>query len=286
MNRHNMWGPILLAPALLLLIFLYILPIFYAMRLGLYDVGFARDTWVGLQNYRNLMLEGGYWDALRVSAKFLIATLFLTLFIAYALGLILASLSDRFCGALLTTYHIPVLFSGMVTLTTWRWFFRYPDGALNGILGRLHLPRISWLGSPTTAPWAICLVLMPLILSGAIILYVVAINQINPDLIEAARIDGANEFEVIWHIITPLTHRTRLYLFLVNTIGALQIWEHPFFYTSGGPLGSTSTVMYKIYDKAFIEGDMGMGSAMTTVTVLCLVGMAVFIVRYFKEFLG
>lgn len=256
------------------------------MRLSLYDVGFVRDTWIGIANYRNLPVEGGYWDALRVSAKFLIVHAFAVLVISYGLGLALSRFSDRLCGSFLILYHTPTIFSGMITVTVWRWFFRYPDGALNSLLSSFHLPSISWLGNPTTAPWAVGIVMISMVVGSTVLLYIAAIGQIDQELIGAARVDGANELQIIWHIITPLTHKVRLYLLLLCFIGALNIWEHPFFYTGGGPLGSTTTVMLKVYHKSFVEGDIGTGSAMTVVTTFLILAASIVIVKYLREFLG
>lgn len=256
------------------------------MRLSLYEVGFTKDTWLGLENYQALLKEGGFWGAIRVTGKFAVAYLFCSLIVAYAFGLALRKFGERFCGSILILYRIPSVFSAMSAVVVWRWFYRYPNGGLNSLLGFFGISGTSWLGNPDTAVWAICLIMAALLIGGPTLLYVVAIGQIDKEMLEAARMDGASEFQLVRHIITPLTHRVRLYLLLTNLIGALNIWEHPFFYTGGGPLGSTTTVMYKIYHKALIEGDLGMGSALTTISASAMLLMALAVVRYFREFLG
>lgn len=286
MSRQRIWGPVFLAPALILLIFFFIVPFFYSMRLSLYDVGFVTDTWVGLGNYRGLLKEGGFWAAMRVTGKFAIAYLFGSLVVAYALGLALRKFGERFCGSVLVLYRIPTIFSSMSALVAWRWFYRYPSGVLNKLLGFFGIPGTSWLGNPDTAVWAICFAMAGILIGGPTLLYVVAIGQIDEEMLEAARMDGANELQLIWHIITPLTHRVRLYSLLITVIGALGVWEHPFFFTSGGPLRSTTTIMYKIYHKALVEGNLGMGSALTTISASMMLLMALGLVRYFREFLG
>jgi len=285
-SREKVWGLLMVAPALLLLIVFYLLPILYSIRLGFYDVGFVKDTWLGAENYRGLLSEGGYGVALQATGKFLAVYLFSTMIMAYALALGLRRFSDRFRGTLLTIYYVPTIFSGIVTVTAWRWIFRYPEGGLNNLLGLLGISGMSWLGNPTTAPWVIGFIMLGMIAGNAVLLYVATIAGVNPEIIEAAQMDGAGEWQVIWHIITPLTHRVRLYLFLVTLIGALNIWEHPFFLTGGGPMGSTTTVMLKVYHKAFVEGDLGMASAMTGVTALSILALSVVIVRWLREFLG
>lgn len=286
MKRHHWWGPVLLAPATLLLVYFYILPILYALRLSFYDVGFAIDTWVGLENFRYLLAKGGWVASVRVSAKFLVMILFSNLIIAYILALALRKFNERFRGMILTLYHIPTIFAGITTVAVWRWFYRYPTGALNSILEFLHMPTMSWLGTPLTAPWALGFLLLGSLFGFSVLLYVAAIGQIDPELMGAAKIDGANEWQLIRHIITPLTNRVRLYIALIDTVGALSIWQMPFFYTGGGPIGSTTTVLLKVYHEAFSRDNIGLGSAMTTVTTSLILVLAIFGVKHFKEYLG
>lgn len=276
----------MVAPALLLLIALYLLPLLYSIRLGFYDVGFTKDSWLGTENYRGLLSEGGYGVALWATGKFLAGLLFSTMIIAYGLALALRKFSDRVRGTALTIYYVPTVFSGIVTVTAWRWIFRYPKGGLNNLLGLFGISGTSWLGNPTTAPWSIGFLMIGMIVGSAVLFYVATIAGINPEIIEAAEMDGAGEWQVIRHVITPLTHRVRLYLFIITVIGALNIWEHPFFLTGGGPLGSTMTIMLKVYRKAFIEGDLGMASAMTAVTALSVLGLSIILIRRLREFLG
>lgn len=274
------------APALGLLFLFYILPIGYSLRLSFYDVGFIEDTWVGLENYRGLFAGTDFWGSVRVTCKFVLAYLFVIMVLAYVLGLILSRASPRLCGALLTLYHVPAVFTAVGTVVFWRWFYRYPDGGLNGLLGRLGVPAIAWLGSIATSTWAVCFCMVGLLAGGATLLYTAAIGQIDKEILEAARMDGAGELWLIWHIITPLTHKVRLYLLLTSTTAALLVWQHPFFLTGGGPLGSSTPIMLEIYRKGFVEGNVGIASGMTVLLTLFILGLAIVLVRHLREYLG
>jgi len=271
---------------LLLLGLFYVLPIAYSLRFSLYDVGLVDDVWVGLDNYRGLFAGKEFWGSVRVTLKFVAAYLFVSMFLSYGLALVLSRLSKRLCGLMLTAYHVPAIFTTLATVTVWRWFYRYPDGGLNAILARVRLPQVAWLGSPVTVTWAIAFAMVGMLVGGPALLYTAAIGQIDSEIIEAARMDGANEWQLIRHIITPLTHRVRLYLLLTTMVAALLVWEHPFFLTGGGPLGASKTIMLNIYHKGFVEGDIGVASAMTVVMALCIVGLAVVMVRRLREYLG
>ena len=269
------WGVLFVAPATLLLLLFFVLPIFYSARLSFYEVGWTEDTWIGLENYRQLLHEDEFWSSARVTGKFFVAYMLFNMVVSYLVAIALSRLSHRLCGAMLTLYRVPGMFGVIGSVVFWRWFYRLQGGALNDLLAQLHLPAIDWLGRPETALWGIAFAMMMPLVAGSSLLYVAAIGQVDRELLEAARLDGANELQVIWHILTPLTNRIRLYILVTNLVGAMQIWEHPFFFTGGGPLGSTRPMMYEVFHKAFEKFDFGMGSAMTVVMVMITLGLAV-----------
>lgn len=285
--KHRRWqGPIFVAPATLLLFIFFILPILYSFRLSLYDVGLLERTWVGFANYLALAKQGHLWAPLRVSGKFLCMYLFVNLIAAYLLAIALSRFSPKFCGAMLIYYRVAALVSVISSVAVWRWFYRFEGGLFNTTLASLRLPPVHWLGSPPLAPWAIAFAMLGGAVSGSVVLYSAALGQVNQELLEAARLDGAGELRIIWHILTPLTQPIRLYLLLGNLVGAMQIWEHPFFFTGGGPLGGTRTMMFEVYHLAFEKGEQGLAAALTTVTTIGALVIAMFFMKRLRVHLG
>lgn len=281
MKYSRLAGVTMIAPAALLLLIFFIAPVAYSFKSSLYDVGLRESQWVGLSNLISLLRPGPYWDSVRVTLKFLVARLLLDVGVAYAMALGLWKIDERVASTLRTCYYLPVMLSGIVTVSVWRWFLRYEGGAFNTLLEAINLPPVMWLGHPTIAPWSMCLILAMGGIGPAVLLYCAGLGQVNQEVIEAARMDGASELRLIWDVVTPLIRRTMIYVAVLNTISAFQVWEHPFFYTSGGPLGSTTTVAYRIYRTGFAENDLGMASAMTVVTVVLMLALAwVFIKRF------
>ena len=271
-------GAIFVAPALTLLLVFYIGPILYSFKLGFYDVTLFSSEWAGLTNFIELLRPGPFWAAFRTSLKFLIVILFCDLTIAYLIAVGLSRIAPRLAAVLRVCYYVPVVLSSIATVSVWRWFLRYGGGAFNEVLTALHLPAVTWLGHPQVAPWTLCFVVSIGAIGVSVLLYSAALGQLNEELLDAARIDGANEIQIIWHIITPLVRPTMLYILVTNTIGSFQIWETPYFFTKGGPLSSTTTVAYYIFNTAFMEGEMGQASAMTAVmSVITLVFAWIFI---------
>lgn len=273
MSRKGLTGLLFVAPSLALVFLFYIVPISWSARMSLYEAGRFDHAWVGMRNYIELVEGGDFLASIRTSLKFLIGYLFGSLVVAYAIALCLDKLEPRFAAALRSVYFVPKVLTGVATVSVWRWFFRLDGGAFNQVLGKLRIPPIPWLGDPRIAPWSLSIILFGGVLALAVLLYSAALGQIDRSLIDAARIDGANELQVVWHIITPLTQRTRLYIILTNLIASVQLWEHPYFFTSGGPLGSTSTITVEVFHTAFNMRKIGLASAMTLSTTIGIVAI-------------
>lgn len=285
-KRRGWWGLLFVAPALLALFVYFLLPIIYSGNLSFYKVELTGRSWVGLENYLALGEQDQLWNGIRVSAKFLSAYLFFNIVVAYLLAIGLSKLSPRFCGLMLTYYHIPCLVSAISSIAVWRWLYRYPGGGFNEVLDALHLPTIMFLGNPRIAVWAICFVMMGGMVGSSTVLYAATIGQVNKELLAVARLDGANEWQVIWYILTPLTQPVRIYILIANLIGAMNVWEHPFFFTGGGPFGSTRTMMFEIYYTAFVKHRFGLASALTMVMMGIALGIGAVSMRRIRSYLG
>jgi len=281
-SRTRWWGALMVLPATIFILVFGILPVFYSFWMSLYDIGLASRTYVGFQNYVKLIQEPDLWDSIRVTSKFVVVFIFGEVVCSYVIALGLDRLNKTFAGIMLVAYRVPGLVAGIATIAVWRWIFRTHKGGLNLLLGRLHIPPVSWFGNVTTAPWACAFIIFTTLLTGHVLLYMAAMHQVNPEIIEASRLDGANELQIIWHIITPLTQPMRLYILLGSFISALQVWETPFFFTGGGPLGASTTVMYKIYQEGFLGGEMGIGLAMSVVMALFTVSLSIFFMKKLK----
>jgi multiple sugar transport system permease protein len=237
-------------------------------------VSWGQKTFVGLQNFRTILSEGYLLSSALVTMKFFVGLLIITQGVAFVIAYWLSGFGSKFQGFCLTFYQIPGVFTAVSTVVAWRWFYRYPDGLFNSILGALHLPGWIFLANPTLSAWAIIFAMAGMYMSGSMILWIAAIAQIPKEVIEAARLDGAGSIRILWSIVSPLTNRMRLYLLITNLVGAAHIWEHPYFFTGGGPAGSSSTLMYRIYELAFEQRRVGEGMAITIILIVVTVAIA------------
>lgn len=286
MKRKQLQGMIFIAPALLFLLAFGIFPIFYSAHLSLYRVELLGRTWVGLENYKSILGPGPFWNAVRSSSKYLCAILFFNLVLSYLVALGLYRWGPKIVTIFQTFYYVPVVLSPLVTIAAWRWFYRYEGGGLNRILAIFSLPPVMWLGLPSTAIWAVSFMILAGALGSAVLLYSATLGQLNTEFLDAARIDGANELQIIWHIVTPLTQPMRLYLTIMSVLGAVQVWERIYFFTGGGPIGSTRSITFEIFHTAFNAKKFGVASSMTTVATLATLAFAWGIMRKLRLQIG
>jgi ABC-type sugar transport system permease subunit len=277
-KRRKVQGLLFCAPALLLLTVFYLLPALVTVLLAFFETyHYASYTWVGLKHYRALV-DSGFLDALWVSGKFLIAMYIYKMVISYLIAVALYFRSPRFSMTMRTIYYVPVVLSGVVTVSVWRWILS-PTGLVNSILAKVGVGPYLWFGDPGLSAWAVAFVMMMGYTGGTLLLWSAALGQIPEDIIHAAQIDGAGTFRLIWSILTPLTQPTRIYVAIVGFLGALQVWEHPWLFTGGGPRGSSTSVALKIFNTAFGLGKIGLASSMTTVTLVLSIVLAAYLIR-------
>ncbi|MDD7267078.1 MAG: sugar ABC transporter permease [Lachnospiraceae bacterium] len=182
-------------------------------------------------------------------------------------------------------FFLPVVTGSVAVTVVWKWIYDPLTGILNYLLKSAHLidKNISWLGDKKYALAAIIVILLTTSVGQPIILYIAAMGNIDKSLVEAARVDGANELQVFWKIKWPSLLPTTLYIIVITTINSFQCFALIQLLTSGGPNFSTSTIMYYLYEKAFKLTEFGYANTMG-VFLAILIGLISFI--QFKLFGG
>lgn len=150
------------------------------------------------------------------------------------------------------------------------------NGLINQITNNIGF---DWLGNEKTAIWCIILILFTTSIGQPIVLYVAALGNVDKSLIEAAQVDGATNLQVFWKIKWPEIMPTTLYVLVITTINSFQCFALIQLLTRGGPLGSTSTLMYYIFDMAYNFQDFGYANAMGVILAIII---AVFSAIQFK----
>jgi raffinose/stachyose/melibiose transport system permease protein len=259
----------LTVPLLLLVVFsLY--PAVYLVYLSFMSWdGFSPEkTWAGLANYREFFGNKEMLQVLSHNFVYLIWGLF-----QVALGLFFALLLNtklRGRNAYRVILFAPYIMNGVAVAYMFNYVFNSEYGSLNALLNAIGLESLatSWFGRPGLVNHVLASIGVWKWFGFNMVLFLAALQSINTDMIEAARIDGANRRQITFNIIIPNIIRIiELNLFLTVT-GSLEVFELPFLLTSGGPLGSSETFVTQTIDTAFEYYNFGLASAMSTVLVV------------------
>ena len=227
---------------------------------------------VGLANYARALQDPAFWSALRNTALFVLGTIPFTT--AASLGLALA-VQPAFRGR--TVFRVGFFLPSVVSIVVLSLVFKglyASNGGLNSVLALAHLPTPAWLQDPRTALPGIMAMDVWAASGYYMIIFLAGLEGIPRDLYDAARLDGAGGWARFTHITLPLLRPTLLFVLVVNTIRSLQIFAEVFVMTRGGPLGSTTTVVYHLYEQAFSRFQLGEASAIAYLLFLLSLGLA------------
>ena len=279
LRRHG-WSYLFVLPTFSLFVVFTLLPVAQGLVLSLQDARVTGGSFIGLANFATLADDPVFRQALGNTV------LYATVVVAaqVTLALVVASLiqplgakSRVFYRAL---FYLPLVNSAILVAIVWRWIFNpNPFGLANATLGVVGLGPYLWIGSSDQALLAVILSAVLTIPGGGVVLYSAAMGSLPRELYEAADLEGAGPFAKWRHITVPLLRPTTLYLVVVYTILAFQIFERVYIMTNGGgPNNATITIVQLIYSTAFQFGRYGLASAMAV--VLFVMAMVVAIVQF------
>lgn len=263
---------LLLAPALVLLALLTFYPLGRTIGLSFFatDYGFAGATFIGFENYLDLMGDRFFLQAVRNTVVFTLAATVLEV----GLGLALALLLDRAFpgrGLLMTLMLAPFVLSTMVVTAIWRAWFHFDVGYLNNWLRALGVTPVAWLFDPDLALWSIVLVDVWQTVPFAFLIILAGLRLIPRDVYEAARIDGAGTWRRFVDMTLPLLSPYLLIAALLRCVESFKLFDKVYAMTGGGPGQATETVSLFVYRQGFRFFDIGLASA-AAVTMIVIAG--------------
>jgi multiple sugar transport system permease protein len=240
-------------------------------------------TWVGLQNFRDVIADPLFRTAVRNTAYFAL----LALVFGYPIPLVAAVLvseARRLRGLYAVLAYLPVVLPPVVGVLLWKYVFYEPSsvGLFNTILGWAGLGPYGWLQSPGTAMPALVVESTWANAGATMIIYLAALTAVDRELYEAASVDGAGVFRKVWNITLPQLRGVLLVTFMLQIIGTAQVFLEPFLFTSGGPANSTLTVLLLVYQYAFGNSlGVGFGQA-AALSLMLAVFLALFAVVFMR----
>lgn len=236
-------------------------------------------AFVGLENYQRVLQDAGFWNSVWVTVMYSVISVSITMVLALAIALVLQG-PGRFKAVAKTMLILPYAVAPALKGFSWRFMLNENYGVYDTILDKIPLTQgIVWLGDPF---WALVSIAMSEVWGWApliALMFIGALGSIDPEVQEAARVDGANGLQLFFRITLPLLAPVILVAMLLKTIFSLKLIDQVVTMTGGGPGNSTETLNFFIYRQGFSFLDMGYASALAWISV---VGIALFTVFYVR----
>lgn len=265
-------GYLFILPAMIFFVSFVLYPMINGIYLSFFKTKGRGEIFVGLQNYINLLTNKVFIKSMRNTAVITMLAVPIVIILALFIAIHIYNKNPKVRSFFRGVFYLPAISSVVSITVVWLWIYNPDFGILNYILkeGGAIAQNVQWLGNAKTSIYAIIAVLITTSLGQPIILYVAALGNVPVELMEAARIDGANNWTVFTKIIWPQIKPTTLYIVVTTTINSFQIFSLIQLMTAGGPNYATSTVMYLVYEQAIILQEYGAASAMGVILAIII----------------
>jgi multiple sugar transport system permease protein len=273
---------IFIAPAVLGFTVFYLVPCVRAIYISLTDWNLLRPAkFVGTANYSRMWADSNFWNSMRI-------TLFYVLYnipLQTVLGLLLAVLLHRIGRSVVLRSVIlaPYLIANVIAAILWFWMLDPLLGFGNAMLQSMGFGRISFFSDQHLALPTIAAVNIWRHMGFVALLFYTGIQGIPRDIYEAARIEGAGAWKSFWNITLPLLRPTLVFVLVTSIIGSFQVFDTIAVTTLGGPVNSTRTIVWYIYESSFVNFRMGYASAMSCALFVCLAVVTIVQMRILRS---
>jgi sn-glycerol 3-phosphate transport system permease protein len=269
----------MLGPTLALLGVFWILPVVRAAIYSLYAWDLLTPPrFVGLANYRSLAHSGVAWRALVTTVSYSAMVVVGAMGLGLALALALQG-RGRLVGFVRASIFSAYVVSWVAVALLWTWLLDPDAGAVAALLRALHLPRVGFLGDPSTALPTLAAVTVWKLTGYAMILFTAGLQDVPASLLEAAALDGAGPWARFRYVTWPMLGPTAAFVATTSLIVSFQAFD---IMTQGGPVHATTLFVYAIYEQVFLDLRVGRASALTVVFFVALVGLAALQLRAWR----
>jgi multiple sugar transport system permease protein len=272
MKKNVAW--LFVTPALLVVVVFFLVPVAAGLALSVtdFDIYALADSsnlrFVGLDNYLSLLQTPLFWQALGNTFYFVVVGVPLSIALSLGAALLLDSKLARFKPFFRTALFAPVVTTIVAVAVVWRYLFHTRYGIVNHALEQVGAPPVDWLGDPAWAMPTIILLAVWKNFGYNMVILLAGLQAIPEELYEAARIDGASWWRQVLHVTLPMLGPTLLMVGILTTAGYFQLFAEPYVMTQGGPLRSTVSVLYFMYEEGFKWWNFGTASAVALILFL------------------
>ena len=285
MARTRRLGFLLALPAIIYITIFLVVPLVYNIWLSISDAngsnlitGDYHPT--GFANYKEMLASPSFWNGVKLSAIFTVASLALQFLVGYALALFFRKPfpgNGIIRALLLVAWILPAVVTG----TIFRWMFDSDFGVINYFLTSMHLvdKPVMWLTGPTTAMVAVVVANLWVGMPFNMLLILSGLHTIDDGLYEAAEVDGAGPIRTFFSITEPLMRPVVFSLLLLGVINTYKVFDLIYTMTKGGPVEATTTLPIFTYLQTFKVFDFGNGAAASMLTMVLPLALSWFYVR-------
>lgn len=270
-----------LAPFGLLFLAFTVYPLLHSVQLSTRQtVGLGVSAYVGGQNYQELLADRDYWDAVGRTAYFAGMSLLIQLPIALALALLVHGKPSTARSFFRVSFFLPVLVGAVFIGVSFKRIYGVQEGMLNHVLGIVGIPALDWLRDPGVVMNTLVLTGVWMFAGFNMVYFLAALQGIPEELYEAARVDGANTPQRFVHVTLPGIWPVAAFLVTASTIGSFGLFDLPWVLTErGGPGRASTTIMVYLYERGFLNGQLGYAAAMGWLTTILLLVVALLQLR-------
>lgn len=272
-----------LFPSFVILLIFFIAPTFYIFYLSMTSYNMlSPPVWVGLDNYRQLIHDPIFWSALKNTLIYTIGVVPPLVLFPFMIAII-AYRPLKGIAFFRAAIYLPVVISMVVVSIAWKWIYA-EKGLLNYLLESLfNIPKVSWLSDPSWAIFAVMIVTIWKGLGYYMVIYLASLQAIPDELYEAAALDGSGFLQQHRYITAPLLLPAFALVTILSSISALKVFTEIFVMTQGGPIRSSTTLVYYIYDLAFENLNLGYASAIGVTLFIFVLGLSIFNLQTFER---
>ena len=284
-NQLKLSPWIFLAPGILVFFLYVIFPIFQSVSLSFYEWdGLGLKTYIGSSNYVELFDDEAFYTSLKNNVIWLL--LFLLAIPAGLFAALFLNQTVRGIRIYKSLFFFPFVISQVVVGLVFTWFYDPSNGLLNVILEAFGFDSVAILADEDYVTYGIIAAGLWPQTAYCMILYLTGLNSVDPEQIEAGRIDNARGWRLLWYVILPQLKPATFIAIVVTVIGALRSFDLISIMTRGGPWGSSRVLAYYMYEKAFSEYGYRMGYAAAIAVILLAIMMiyiAVILYRIYRD---
>ncbi len=278
---------LLVAPALIVFAIFVIYPVIDTVRLSFYDYGLTdpKITFIGLQNYQELMQDGVFWHALGNNFFMLVGSVAVQVVGGVILAAVLSRGIRRGRTFFRTLHFAPVMMSAVAVGVLWQLIYDPNVGILNAFLKFLHVkpPSQGWLGDPNLVMFAILVAACWQYTGYVMVIVLAGMQGVPTELYEASALDGANELQNFIHITIPSVSNVIVAATMITMIGSIKVFDIVYVLTRGGPANASQVLGTYIYYNAFTINRAGYASAIAVVLLAIALVFGVLQLRFTRQ---